>query len=417
MLEIVIKDQNNAVSEYQINYEEVKQALATELKKYDKLVVTEEFMQSAKKSRAELNAMKKDLKERLSEIRKAQLKPYEQLKEQYTDKLEQMIDDYVIKIDNQIKEIEKKKIEEKNKQIKEYFDECNKKAQLEIPLNNVFNPKWSNQTYSLSKVKADIDLFFVKVTEDLGIIDSFDDEFVIPLRKLYLACFDMSVVMKNKVEFDNEKQRRLEAEAEAERLRKELAEQKEREDELRRMAETDTAGTGADIPEAECGVAEIPDTVGNDSNENEAECCQYGNDDCENADVQPEAIEDDLTVVNSIPEENIPEATQTHQETQQSNPEINETELEYIEFWVKVTPEQKLMLRNLVLDNHIKCGKVKQKTEQEIADILINHFSNVYCDTCGNEGKDTPCDCCYRKSMLWTISENTAKEIAQEIAK
>ena len=35
-----------------------------------------------------------------------------------------------------------------------------------------------------------------------------------------------------------------------------------------------------------------------------------------------------------------------------------EPEKEYIEFWVKVTPEQKLMLRELVLNNNIECGKL-----------------------------------------------------------
>lgn len=417
-MDIIIKNENNAIAKYNLNYEDVKNYLATELAKYKNLLVTEEFMQMAKKSRAELNSMKKDLKSRLSEIRQAQLAPYEALKTNYTDKLEQMIDEQLVRIDTAIKEIEKKKEQQKAEEIKAYFDEANKKAELEIPLNQVFNPKWTNATYSMNKVKVDIDNFFVSVTEDLKIIESFDDEFIIPLRKLYLSCFDMSAVMRNKVEFDNEKKKRLEAEAEAERLRKELAEQKqkEKEDELRRMAETNTAGTGADSTEAESRSAEISIEEGNGYIQYAGENCENATNDNQNANEEiPDLTEGDLTSLNSIPEENIPEAIEKPQENAQNNPEINNSDLEYIQFWVKVTPEQKLMLRNLVLDNNIQCGKLKQKTEQEIIDILKHHFSNVYCDTCGNDGKETPCDCCYRKSMLWTISDNTAKEIAQEI--
>jgi hypothetical protein len=321
-MDIIIKNENNAIAKYNLNYEDVKNYLATELAKYKNLLVTEEFMQMAKKSRAELNSMKKDLKSRLSEIRQAQLAPYEALKTNYTDKLEQMIDEQLVRIDTAIKEIEKKKEQQKAEEIKAYFDEANKKAELEIPLNQVFNPKWTNATYSMNKVKVDIDNFFVSVTEDLKIIESFDDEFIIPLRKLYLSCFDMSAVMRNKVEFDREKQKRLEAEAEAERLRKELEQAKE---------------------------------------ENKSEILENLNGGyCVNA---SDNAEDNLTGIEEIPEANTPEDIQTLQETQSPLPREEKTEdeipqFERIEFWVEVTPEQKLLMRNFVLENHIKCGKI-----------------------------------------------------------
>jgi len=53
------------------------------------------------------------------------------------------------------------------------------------------------------------------------------------------------------------------------------------------------------------------------------------------------------------------------------------------------------------------------KTVEEITEILLHHFSNVYCDTCGADGDD--CDYCHRKSMMWRLSKLTASEIAKEI--
>jgi hypothetical protein len=319
--EIVITNETNAIAVYKVNYEDVKNYLATELKKYDNLLVTEEYIQMAKKSRAELNAMKKDLQARLSEVRNAQLKPYNDLKANYTDALEKMIDEQLVKIDNAIKEIEQKKAEEKQKEITEYFNQANAKAELNIEIRQLFNPKWTNQTYSMNKIKGEIDAFFQRVKADIEVIESFDDEFVIPLKNIYLKCFDMSAVMRNKVEFDNEKKKRIEAEQEAERLRKELEEKKKAEAEKTEVLENLNTGY-----------------------------CVIPSDD----------LEDDLTGVEEIPEANTPEDIKTLQET--SPALANETQkavqLERIEFWVEVTPEQKLLMRNFVLDNHIKCGKI-----------------------------------------------------------
>jgi hypothetical protein len=133
----------------------------------------------------------------------------------------------------------------------------------------------------------------------------------------------MSAVMRNKVEFDREKQKRLEAEAEAERLRQELEQKK-----------------------AEAEKTEVLDKL------NTGYCV-----------IPSDDLEDDLTGVEEIPEANTPEDTETHQEIQSPLPRDTKTDdeipqFERIEFWVEVTPEQKLLMRNFVLDNHIKCGKI-----------------------------------------------------------
>lgn len=308
-MEITIVNETKAVAKYNVNFEAVKEHLTNELKKYDQLCITDEYIQSAKKSRAELNAMKKDLASKLSEIRKQQLAPYEALKDNYTNELEQMIDEKLVKIDTAIKEIERQKAEQKEKEIKNYFNEKNIASNLDVKYEKVANAKWTNISYSISKVKAEIDVFFDKVVADLDVIENFDDEFVIPLKKLYMSCFDMSAVMRNKQEFDKEKEKRLQAEAEAERLRQELNKQ-----------------TEAEIVTDEiCEVKEQP--KGNISN-------------------QQEKCEETQSDVANVTNDEIPE-------------QKNEQQYEIIKFWVKVTPEQKLLMRNFVINNNIQCGKIK----------------------------------------------------------
>ena len=60
-MEIIIENKNTQLTEYKINFEQAKAYLEEELQKYNKLVVSDEYMQMAKKSRAELNAKKKEL--------------------------------------------------------------------------------------------------------------------------------------------------------------------------------------------------------------------------------------------------------------------------------------------------------------------------------------------------------------------
>ena len=55
------------------------------------------------------------------------------------------------------------------------------------------------------------------------------------------------------------------------------------------------------------------------------------------------------------------------------------------------------------------------KTVEEITEILLKHFNNVYCDTCGAD--EDKCDYCHRKSMMWRLDKLTANNIAKEILK
>jgi len=52
--------------------------------------------------------------------------------------------------------------------------------------------------------------------------------------------------------------------------------------------------------------------------------------------------------------------------------------------------------------------------EDKIVEILKTALNSVYCDTCGAED-DTDCEGCHRKMMNWSLSENTARRLAEKI--
>ena len=50
----------------------------------------------------------------------------------------------------------------------------------------------------------------------------------------------------------------------------------------------------------------------------------------------------------------------------------------------------------------------------KVAELLMESFSSVYCDTCRNNDS-SECDYCHRKAMSWAISEEAAYKIARDI--
>lgn len=50
----------------------------------------------------------------------------------------------------------------------------------------------------------------------------------------------------------------------------------------------------------------------------------------------------------------------------------------------------------------------------KIADILLQEFQYIYCDTCRSQDSDN-CQDCHRKYINWSLSSETAIKIAEKI--
>lgn len=393
MVDIVIESENK-LTPYKINFEDAKKYLKSELEKYQKLCVTEEFIQSAKKSRAELNAKKKELSAKFTEVKKMHNEPINILKEK-VDELLTLIDEPLNKIDEQIKAYEEKIKEQKKEEITSIFEDAKKRYDFDkVKFETIFNPQWLNVSYSKKKITSEIETFFSRVTSDLEVIDSFDDEFVIPLKDLYLECFDMSIVMQRKIAYDKEKQERLQREKEEEEKKrlKELEELKNQEIEVVETVQ-DKADVFDEYFEDLESLEEIPE-----------------NDELEEKNDEPQEPTSDFSDDVNI---NLP-TEEEKCDTEQSQKIGEEECLIHIPFYVNVTKEQKLLMREFVLENKIDCGKLKQKTIEEITEILVERLNSVYCDNCNNTDSSC-CEECNRKQMYWSLSRTEARNIAREI--
>lgn len=54
-------------------------------------------------------------------------------------------------------------------------------------------------------------------------------------------------------------------------------------------------------------------------------------------------------------------------------------------------------------------------SKDKIVEILKNEFRSVYCDSCKGEMDSDACDFCHRKYMNWSISDEYAEIVAEEI--
>lgn len=177
-----------------INYEELKAALSVELEKYKGLVVTENQITEAKSTRAKLNKVKAAIEDRRKELKKEYLKPYE-IVEKQAKELVGMIDEVSSNIANQIKEFEEKEKEAKKIEIANLWV---KLGYNKITVDKIWNEKWLNKTFALSKIKEEMQAQIDDIEGDLNAIKELcgeDKQKCLTLQSKYLRTLDFQQVL------------------------------------------------------------------------------------------------------------------------------------------------------------------------------------------------------------------------------
>ena len=177
-----------------INYEELKAVLSVELEKYKGLVVTENQITEAKSTRAKLNKVKAAIEDRRKELKKEYLKPYE-IVEKQAKELVDMIDEASSNIANQIKEFEEKEKEAKKIEIANLWV---KLGYNKITVDKIWNEKWLNKTFTLSKIKEEMQAQIDDIEGDLNAIKELcgeDKQKCLTLQSKYLRTLDFQQVL------------------------------------------------------------------------------------------------------------------------------------------------------------------------------------------------------------------------------
>lgn len=177
------------------NFEELNQQLDAQLEKYRGLTFTDDQMPEAKKTRAALNKVAKEINDRKLAVKREFCAPYEQFETQ-AKSLIGKIKDVSSEIDQQVKDYEEAKKQQKRQQIEDWWKENGKKT---IPLAQIFDQRWLNTTCSDSEWQGDLHQICEKTTRDLATITGLHEdghpEKVDFLIEHYMKTLDLSATL------------------------------------------------------------------------------------------------------------------------------------------------------------------------------------------------------------------------------
>ena len=174
------------------NFEEMETALNEFVAPYEKLIVSEDAVSSAKNDRAKLRSVASHIDSYRKSVKAIYQTPLKEFEEK-CKRLTGIIDRGVTNLDAQVKEFEQKKKEEKLFLLHDYFENQQKGMKYPdyITWEQIENPKWGNVTYTVESAHKDIDLACMSVDKDVQQIIDMSSEFQIALLDNYKKTHDI----------------------------------------------------------------------------------------------------------------------------------------------------------------------------------------------------------------------------------
>ena len=185
------------------NYSAVVTAVQERLRVYDGMIVTEDAIQTTKQDIADLRKVAKNA----SDLRISIKKEHEAKIAETISQLKEITDLYngaANKLDDQVKAFEQKAQEEKEAQIKAYWDSRIGRLEKFLSLQTVWNPKWLNKGYSMIQVQMDIDTAIDRVTTGVRTILAMKSPHEQTLLRTLFSTLDIQKVLDEKIALDEQ---------------------------------------------------------------------------------------------------------------------------------------------------------------------------------------------------------------------
>lgn len=300
-LKILDPQEGGFLKEIQWNNEELKEEIAEKMQEYTSLVFTEDTIKEAKADRAKLNKLRTAFEDERKRIKKLCMAPYDAFEKQVKE-LIALIDEPIRLIDGQIKEVEEQRKVEKKGEILEFYESVIGSLKGILPFDRVFRQEYLNVSKSMKSIKDEIQALLDRVNSDLDTIEGFGSKHELQIKDVYLKTLNLSVAMQEKARLDE--------------VERQLAERKQREEQQA----------------AERAAAEAIAT--------------------QNAGGQEQAVED--TAAQAAQESTAEKRAEDVQQEEKQAPELFQ-----MDFRVWGTKDQLMGLRQYLLKNKIKFGKVE----------------------------------------------------------
>ena len=219
-LRIMSPQENDFIKEIQWNNEELKQEITATMQEYKSLAFTEENIKDAKADRAKLNKLRTAFEDERKKIKKQCMEPYTKFEKQVKE-IVSLIDEPIALIDSQIKEVDDQKKAQKQKDM---FGSLG--FQNFVTLDKIFDPKWLNASVAMSKIEEQMKSQMFQIGHELETIRKLP-EFAFEAKELYKKTLDMNQAIQEGQRLAEIQKRKLAYEAE----------QKAKEEELKRQTE------------------------------------------------------------------------------------------------------------------------------------------------------------------------------------
>ena len=197
----IIKLENTDISGW--DFATLRAELQSRLDFYSALVYSDENIKDAKNDRTTLNKVKKVIDDARKAYRARCLAPYEALEPQIKE-LVDMVERHRLLIDDTIKNYEHRQKEEKEREIRSYYDRkstvLGELADRLYPL--LFDKKWTNASTARAKYEEGILEAINRAASDLEIIRGLGSPFVDTLVTLYCETLSVEQVFAKQEELD-----------------------------------------------------------------------------------------------------------------------------------------------------------------------------------------------------------------------
>ena len=300
-LKILNPQEGGFLKEIQWNNEELKAEIAEKMQEYTSLAFTEDTIKEAKADRAKLNKLRTAFEDERKRIKKLCMAPYDAFEKQVKE-LIALIDEPIRLIDGQIKEVEERRKVEKKGEILEFYESVIGSLKGILPFDRVFHQEYLNVSKSMKSIKEEIQALIDRVNSDLDTIEGFGSKHELQIKDVYLKTLNLSVAMQEKVRLEE--------------VERQLAERKQREEQ---QAAERAAAEAAAMRSAAGREQAVEDTAAQAEQENTAE-----------------------------------KSADAVQQEKKQDPELFQ-----MDFRVWGTKDQLMGLRQYLLENKIKFGKVE----------------------------------------------------------
>lgn len=229
--QIIINSQSGEIS---FNFEEMKQFLNSRLEEFRGAIFTDDSIKSAKKYTAELRKEQTAFRNRIGDVKKEYMVPFEEFKLK-ADELVRLYDEPITFIDGQVKDFEERRKKEKRKTINGIYAEVAADISDYIPLEKIYNSKWENTTFKRNDIVKEITEISQSARQAVETISAMNSESCEKALSMYrqdlslanaIAYINNYERQKAEILLKEQERRRLE---EAERIRREERERIEAE--------------------------------------------------------------------------------------------------------------------------------------------------------------------------------------------